>query len=131
MEKSIKDRINLDRNFISCTLYKYFLVNETPGQPEILLVPKMREAGTMTIWYLRNANRLAVDADVCDIPEFINFIFAHMKVKIYEKEGHPGLTGAMQKLEMERDRMNAVLSQMVPDADNEVEMDLRTYEEMN
>ena len=112
-------------------LYRYFITNETAGSPKILLVPKMRESGTMRVWYLRNANRIEDDTDICDIPEFINFIFAHMKVKVYEKEGHPGLPGAMQKLEMERERMSGVLSQMVPDADNEVEMDLRLYEEMN
>lgn len=112
-------------------LYKYFMVNETPGQPEILLVPKMREGGTISVWYLRNANRLSADADICDIPEFVNFIFAHMKVKVYEKEGHPGLAGALEKLEAERGRMNGVLAQMVPDADNDVEADLSIYEEMN
>ena len=115
----------------STDLYRYFIINETPGQPQILLSPVMSESGTMKVWYLRNANRLVNNTDICDIPEFINFIFAHMKVKIYEKEGHPGLPAAMQKLEMERERMNSVLTQMVPDADNEVELDLRLYEEMN
>jgi hypothetical protein len=115
----------------STDLYRYFITNEVPGEPKILFVPRLNEAGTMRIWFLRNANRLAVDTDICDIPEFINFVFAHMKVKVYDKEGHPGLTVALQKLEQERDRMNAVLSQMVPDADNEVELDLRTYGEMN
>jgi hypothetical protein len=112
-------------------LYKYFLINETAGSPKILLVPKMREAGTMRVWYLRNANRIYTDTDICDIPEFISFVIAHMKVRVFEKEGHPGLPGAVQNLAMERERMNGVLAQMVPDADNEVEMDLRLYEEMN
>ena len=85
----------------------------------------------MKVWYLRNANRLAVDTDICDIPEFINFVFAHMKVKVYGKEGHPGYPEAMQKLEQERERMNAVLSNRVPDADNEIDMDLSAYDEMN
>lgn len=115
----------------STDLLEYFLVNRTPGNPEILLVPKAYEAGSAKVWYLRNANRLAVDTDICDIPEFINFIFAHMKVKVYGKEGHPGYPEAMQKLEMERERMNAVLSNRVPDADNEIDMDLSAYDEMN
>lgn len=112
-------------------LYQYFLVNSTPGNPQIMLVPKSREAGTMTVWYLRNANRLAVDADVCDIPEFINFVFSHMKMKVYAKEGHPGYQEALERLETERARMNAVLASRVPDMDNEIELDVSCYEDMN
>jgi hypothetical protein len=116
---------------LTTDLYQYFLINSTPGNPQIMLVPKSREAGTMTVWYLRNANRLAVDADVCDIPEFINFIFSHMKMKVYAKEGHPGYQEALERLETERARMNAVLSSRVPDMDNEIELDVSAYEDMN
>ena len=116
---------------LTTDLYQYFLVNSTPGNPQVMLVPKSREAGTLTIWYLRNANRLAVDSDVCDIPEFINFIFSHMKVKVYGKEGHPGYQEALERLESERNRMNAVLSSRVPDMDNEIELDVSHYEDMN
>ena len=112
-------------------LYQYFLINSTPGSPQIMLVPKARESGTMVVWYLRNANRLSIDADICDIPEFINFIFAHLKVKIYSKEGHPGYQEALERLETERNRMNSVLSSRVPDAENEIELDMSSYNEMN
>ena len=112
-------------------LYQYFLINSTPGSPQIMLVPKARESGTMVVWYLRNANRLSIDADICDIPEFINFIFAHLKVKIYCKEGHPGYQEALERLETERNRMNSVLSSRVPDAENEIELDMSSYNEMN
>lgn len=116
---------------LTTDLYQYFLVNNTPGNPQIMLVPRAREAGTLTVWYLRNANRLSVDADICDIPEFINFIFAHMKVKVYGKEGHPGYPEALERLEAERARMNAVLASRVPDAENEVEPDFSAYDDMN
>lgn len=116
---------------VTTDLYQYFLVNTTPGNPQIMLVPKAREAGTMTVWYLRNANRLALDTDVCDIPEFINFVFSHMKMKVYAKEGHPGYPEALERLETERARMNAVLAARVPDMDNEIESDLSSYDEMN
>ncbi len=116
---------------LTTDLYQYFLVNSTPGNPEIMLVPKSREAGTLTVWYLRNANRLADDTDICDIPEFINFIFTHMKVKVYAKEGHPGYPEALERLETERARMNAVLSNRVPDMENEIEADLSSYHDMN
>ena len=116
---------------LTTDLYQYFLVNSTPGNPQIMLVPKSRETGTLTVWYLRNANRLVNDTDICDIPEFINFIFSHMKMKVYAKEGHPGYPEALERLETERNRMNAVLASRVPDMDNEVEMDLSHYGDMN
>jgi len=116
---------------LTTDLYKYFLTNATPGSPKIEIMPKIRETGVVTIWYLRNANRLSADTDICDIPEFANFIFAHVKVKIQEKEGHPGLQESLMKLESERNRMTGVLAQMVPDADNTIEMDTSLYEEMS
>lgn len=116
---------------VTTDLYQYFIINNTPGNPQIMLVPKSRESGTLTVWYLRNANRLAVDTDVCDIPEFINFIFSHMKMKVYAKEGHPGYQEALERLETERARMNAVLASRVPDAENEIELDTSAYEDMN
>lgn len=132
----IKDWKKFEQKGLSDTqtttdLYQYFLINQTVGNPQIMLVPKAHEAGTLKVWYLRNANRLAVDADICDIPEFINFIFAHMKVKVFGKEGHPGYQEALERLETERARMNAVLAARVPDAENEIEMDLSIYGDMN
>lgn len=112
-------------------LYSYFIVNTTPGNPQIMLVPKSRESGTLKVWYLRNANRMVLDTDVCDIPEFINFIFSHMRVKVFGKEGHPGYAEALERLESERTRMIAVLSNRVPDADNEIDVDMSHYNEMN
>ena len=116
---------------VTTDLYQYFIINNTPGNPQIMLVPRSRESGTLTVWYLRNANRLSVDTDICDIPEFINFIFSHMKMKVYAKEGHPGYQEALERLETERARMNAVLASRVPDAENEIELDTSAYEDMN
>ncbi len=112
-------------------LYKYMLVNQTPGNPQIIFTPQIRESGNITIWYLRNANRLSVNTDVCDIPEFINFIFAHIKLSVYSKEGHPNMSSQQQKLEMERQRMASTLSNRVPDDDNTIEADTSAYEDMN
>lgn len=111
-------------------LYQYMLVNDTPGVPQIMLVPKSRESGTLKVWYLRNANRLVNETSICDIPEFINFVFSHMKVKVYAKEGNPNYQDALERLETERQRMIAVLAARTPDAENEIEMDLSYYEDM-
>lgn len=115
----------------STDLYSYFLLNQTAGNPQIMLVPKAHEAGTMRIWYLRNANRFVDDDSICDIPEFVHFVIAFIKYKVMFKEGHPGLQDAATALESQRASMNATLMSRVPDAENEVEMDVGAYEDMN
>jgi hypothetical protein len=110
--------------------YRYFIVNRTAGAPRIVFTPPVVESGAyITAWYLRNANRLTADASTCDIPEFANFILQHIKVRCYEKEGHPNLMKAMADLERERERMNATLQTMVQDQENEIEPDLSHYED--
>lgn len=128
--KKFEDKALADTN-LTTDLYRYFLVNQTAGNPQIMLVPVSRETGTLTVWYLRNANKLSLDTDVCDIPEFINFVFAHMRMKVFGKEGHPSYNEALERLETERSRMNAVLSTSVPDSDNEIELDMGFYRDMN
>jgi len=112
--------------------YNYILTNMTAGDPQFELIPAARENGAyVTIWFVRNANRLTVDADVCDIPEFINFIYQYMKVRVYEKEQNQNLAFAVQALQAQRELMKVTLAGMIPDADNEIEMDLSSYEEQS
>ena len=112
----------------SAGCYNYLLINSTAGSPKILFTPPVLESGAyITVWYLRQANRLTVDADVCDIPEFVSFVIQHMKVRCYEKEGHPMLQKAMYDLEQQRKQMNDTLTAMVPDQENEIEADLSSY----
>jgi hypothetical protein len=114
--------------------YMYIVRNTSAAVgPQIVFYPAAQEtsATNVTIWYIRNANRLDADADVLDIPEFANFILQYVKVRCYEKEGHPNLPMALQALQHERDLMLSTLSTMVPDADNEVELDLSHYEDMS
>lgn len=115
--------------------YEYFIGSPTAGSAsKIILSPPVRaeDAGDYgKIWFLRSANQLTTSSDVCDIPEFINFIYAHMKVNIYAKEGHPNLGAAAVNLDKQKELMEGTLSAMVPDADNEIEADLEWYEEMN
>lgn len=116
----------------SLQLYKYFLINETAGTPQMLFVPTPLESGAyVKFWYYRNANRLVATTDVCDIPEFVSFVIQFMKVRCYEKEAHPSLGMAIQALEQQRAQMKETLSTMVPDANNEIEADFTHYEEHN
>lgn len=115
------------------TDYAYLITSETAGaQSKLVLVPPARENGAyITIWFIRNANELAADADVLDIPEAANFIMQYMKMRCYEKEGHPMTAKAQQDLEHQRQLMLSTLTTMVPDTENEIELDLSAYEEMN
>lgn len=113
--------------------YEYFIINEsvTDG-PRILITPTPQKTGNFAkLWYLREANTLAVDADVCDVPEFINFVLQHMKWRIYEKEGHPNTLKAEKDLILQRNLMVSTLEEMVVDAENEIEPDFSIYEELN
>ncbi len=133
-------RLRFSKKFMDITLtneedkdmyYRYLLINKTAGSQQIQIVPPPREAvaNGITIWYIRNANRLASNTDVCDIPEFIEFIFEHMKLKIYEKEGHPNYQASMRRLEQLRTQMRQTLGMLVADEDNEMEKDFTFYEE--
>lgn len=116
----------------SATVYNYFVTNASAGGIKLLLVPPAKEDGAfVTIWYLRECNVLAVDTDVCDIPEFSSFILQYMKVRCYEKEMHPNLSMAIAALEQQRAQMVATLTAMIPDADNEIEPDLSLYYDMS
>lgn len=117
----------------SSTYYQYFVMNQTSGSPKLLLAPPAKEtsASNVTIWYTRNAKRLSAITETCDIPEFINFLLSFVKVQCYLKEGHPNYQMEVQMLEQQRALMQATLSEMVPDADDEIEPDLRIYSEMS
>lgn len=110
----------------------YMLLNSTPGAPQILFTPEVQETGPyVTIWYLRQANRLVNDSDVMDIPEAAQYIIQFAKMSCYEKEGHPNLGGAMIKLEALRTELLGNLQIRSPDNNDEIEMDLSIYSEMS
>lgn len=116
----------------SYSQYGYFLLNQTAGSPKLLLAPTPIENGSfLKIWYLRNANELVDDDSILDIPEAANYIMQYIKVRCYEKEGHPNLEKAMLDLQQEKETTLSILGQMVADNSTEIEPDLRLYEDMS
>jgi len=115
--------------------YKYYIINNTAADindtPQIKLVPASQVdlTGGLIVHYLRNANRMTGDTSVCDIPEFAAVVMQYMKVRCYEKEGHPNLELAKVDLERLREKMRDTLSNMVPDGDSTIPLDLSFYEE--
>jgi len=125
------EEYSLDRSNSSSRLYKYFLINKIPGQPQILFSPIPYETITdaMVVWYTRQANRLEIDGDIMDIPEAYKYIISYAKQKCLFKEKNPAF--AEQKVETadERKEMITTLATMVPDGDNYIEPDYSSYEE--
>lgn len=131
------DRITSADNYLS-----YFLLNSTPGFPKILMTPVPQEtlAGKVKVWYIRRANKLLLptdpnyiteDANILDIPEANNYILQYVKVRCLEKEQNPMLQKAMADLAEEMKLLVTTLAAMVPDADNNIEPDFSTYQEMS
>lgn len=92
-------------------------------------VPSQFLPANIDFYYLRRAKRMVNESDVCDIPEFVNYILAHMKYTAMKKEGHPLLGEQMQILQTEKDLMVSTLSSMIIDNDNKISLDLSIYEE--
>lgn len=122
------DRVNSNSN-----LYQYFLINSVVGAPRAIFTPIPRETVTdvITLWYIRQANRLAVDADILDIPEAAGYLIQYMKMRCLEKEQNPMLEKAVSDLAVEKALLESTLASMVPDAENNIEPDFSSYEEMS
>ncbi len=121
----------LDKYTSSGYVQAYFLVNSTPGAPQILFspTPTIAADAAVTIWYTRQANRVEFDPDILDIPEAYKFIVSYTKQKCMMKEQHPGYNEQKNTTKEEKQDMLSTLATMIPDADNEIEPDYSSYQE--
>lgn len=127
--------------------YRYLLTNSTAGvQSKILLAPPSRETGAyVTVWYIRNAQRILTAAEsgilptdantagqlatILDIPEFSTFIIDFMKCKCLAKDNDGRLDDQIAALAKQREMLVSTLTNQVPDDDNRIQMDLSFYSE--
>lgn len=111
--------------------YQYYLKNPgTADGYQMVLVPPSREdsSDNVTLWYIRNAERITDSGDVLDIPEFANFVMAYMKAMCRAKEnGGEMPSDAAALVQQQRKQMVDTLTEQVPDDDNTVQMDLSHY----
>lgn len=126
-------QVELARDSTNESDYRYFLTDLSAASGvKVKLTPASRitNSSYMTVWYLRDAAVLSADSDVCDIPEFINFIYAHMKRSCLTKMNN-GIAPpeAQAVVSLEEKRMVETLSQMTPDNDDEIQSDLSHYQE--
>ena len=115
------------------TIMKYLLFNDSASagvKINLVPAPSYTRTGALKVYYLRNANRMVDANSVCDIPEFVDYIMQFMKVRCYEKEGHPNLQMAIGVMDYKKKNLINTLSNMIPDGDNELEKDTSFYWEM-
>lgn len=77
------------------------------------------------------ATQSIIDNTLIDIPEFTKFVIQWVKCRCFEKEGDPRLDGAAKTLTQQRDQMVSTLTDAQQDDENEVSMDLSSYQEMS
>jgi len=111
--------------------------NSKSGGRQIRLFPEAGRAGTLIIWYIRNARQLVdetvdevttlADAQSCDIDEFERYILQCVKTECYFKEGDPRAMQSKQLEEQLKVDMIETLSNAVPDNNDEIPMDFSFY----
>ena len=103
--------------------------NDSNGR-KIRLFPEAGRSGTLRIWYIRNAKQLSADTDTCDIDEFERYILQVAKTECYFKDGDPRAVSSKQLEEQLKQDMINTLSNMVPDNNDEIPMDLSFYNDI-
>lgn len=113
--------------------FMYTLENSLAGGQKIIFhpTPQITDSTVLTVWYLRNAARVALDADTIDIPEFIQFIFSFLRVKIARKELNPLTQSWEQGLENQRVLMRETLDRMIPDGNDLIFPDMSFYNDFD
>lgn len=114
--------------------YTYMVYNHATAGYYMRLLPASRitDATVLTRWYLRNARRLVLTTDTCDIPEFVNFVMQHMKMRCYEKEGHPNVLKAIDDLGKLNQMMTTALENMTAnEGDTLVPPDFSFYQDFD
>ena len=135
-----KDIARIDNNASEYLSYDIENTDATTGV-ELVFYPLAAVPTSSTalrMYYIRNANRIpdldsvtsaVLNATRIDIPEFANFIFDFVKVRVAEKENHPLMPKFEANLEKQRLLMKQTLDQMVPDEDETIDPDLSFYHE--
>jgi len=104
--------------------------NDSTNGRKIRLFPSASRNGTLTIWYIRNALQLSADDSECDIDEFEIYVTQSAKVQCFLKEGDPRANEAKMLEQQYKADMIETLSNMVPDNNDEIPMDMSFYDDV-
>lgn len=110
--------------------------NTAANNARIRIFPTPAESGAyVQVWYIRNITTMTTSTsdstNVCEIPECVNFLFQHVKLRIYEKIIHPNTQLAMAQLVAQRQLMIDTLKEMVPDENTIIDPDTSSYYEQS
>jgi hypothetical protein len=106
-------------------------INDSTNGRKIRLFPQSARGGFLDIWYIRNAKVLVADTDVCDIDEFEKYVVQYAKTQAFLKDADPRADDSVILQQKYESDMILTLSDMTPDRDDELDMDLSHYEDMN
>lgn len=111
----------------------YNLENSAAEGRQIVLypTPQADDPTSVKVWYIRNALQVAADDDPIDIPEFIEFIFSYMRVKIARKELSPLTANYEAELERQKEFMKQVLDDMIPNEELTMTADMSFYNDFD
>lgn len=120
--------------------YKYNILNleldATPhGGVTFRMYPTPVEVGPfIQRYYIRNVRVMTTSTtdpnNVFEIAESVNFLYQHIKVRVYEKEGNPNLEKAVMDLKLQHDLMVQNLQEQVQDNNTQIMPDFTFYEDM-
>ena len=112
---------------------RYLLLNDETNGVEMNFypIPQDTSSTNMVMWYIRDAKILVNTTDVCDIPEFVEFVIQYMKMRCYEKEGHPNYDDSKKEMMSLKKDMVTTLENRVDDADTEIIKDYSFYEDFD
>ena len=112
-------------------VYHYRLTNGVSG-PKIGIYPDFRVdlQAKVRLWYIREAVRLEEDTDILEVGIRPQYVIAHAKVAIMEKEGDPMLDTMQARLEKQTAKLISSISRVVDDdEDSYLELDLEALDE--
>ena len=108
---------------------RQWLPYDAEDNRKIRLMPDAGTAGRIEMWYIREPKRLVLDTDVCDIPEFVDYVVQESKARYQAIDGDPRYAAdKAESLELEKSMIDT-LSNMKDDENNEVLVDLSFYED--
>lgn len=110
--------------------YQYRIVNSTADGMKLRLYPQSREdsAENVTIHYIRSAKRVTPDNDIIDIPEARGFLKQFVVDKAANKERMTPDAPESPALQRLRKNLIDILTEMVPDDNNEIIPDFSYYD---
>ena len=112
--------------------YCYDILNLTAGVKQRFYPTPAESGAYVQRYYIRNVRALTTSTastNTCELPECINFLFSHVKARVYQKEGNPLIEKAMADLKLQHDLMVQTLQEMVPDENNFIQPDTSFYDD--